>query len=224
MLPRVLEPEVMDSPEEALDYDEMDHGEVNRQFVDELLVAAEISDGEVLDLGTGTAQIPIELCRRDARVRVLATDLAASMLEVARVNIEVAGLREQIMLDVIDAKQLTFPDDRFALVMSNSIVHHIPNPREVIAEAVRVVAPAGLLFFRDLVRPESEDRARQLVADYAGEESTHAQQMFEDSLRAALTVDEIRDIVASMGFVRDSVQATSDRHWTWSARRPAGAK
>ena len=34
MLPRVLEPEVMDSPEEALDYDEMDHGEVNRQFVD----------------------------------------------------------------------------------------------------------------------------------------------------------------------------------------------
>lgn len=224
MLLRVLEPEVMDSPEEAIDYDEMDHGEVNRQFVDELLVVAEISDGEVLDLGTGTAQIPIELCRRDARVRVLATDLAASMLEVARVNIEVAGLREQIMLDLIDAKRLTFPDDRFALVMSNSIVHHIPNPREVIAEAVRVVAPAGLLFFRDLVRPESEGRVRQLVADYAGEESTHAQQMFEDSLRAALTVDEIRDIVASMGFARDSVQATSDRHWTWSARRPAGAK
>ena len=28
MLPRVLEPEVMDTPEEAKDYDEMDHSEV----------------------------------------------------------------------------------------------------------------------------------------------------------------------------------------------------
>ena len=32
MLSRVLEPEVMDSPEEASDYDAMDHAEVNRLF------------------------------------------------------------------------------------------------------------------------------------------------------------------------------------------------
>ena len=37
MLPRVLEPEVMDSPDEARDYDAMDHGQVNRAFVNDLL-------------------------------------------------------------------------------------------------------------------------------------------------------------------------------------------
>src|SRR5438045_3510792 len=36
-LQRVLEPEVMDSPEEAADYDAMDHSEVNRVFVDDLI-------------------------------------------------------------------------------------------------------------------------------------------------------------------------------------------
>ena len=36
MLPRTLEPEVMDSAEEAGDYDAMDHGAVNRAFVADL--------------------------------------------------------------------------------------------------------------------------------------------------------------------------------------------
>ena len=39
MLPRTLEPEVMDTAEEAVDYDAMDHGEVNRRFVGDFLRA-----------------------------------------------------------------------------------------------------------------------------------------------------------------------------------------
>ena len=59
MLQRLLEPEVMDTPAEAIAYDDMDHAEVNRQFVADLLAITSI-DGEVLDLGAGTARIPIE--------------------------------------------------------------------------------------------------------------------------------------------------------------------
>lgn len=36
MLPRVLETEAMDTLDEALDYNSMDHGEVNRVFVNDL--------------------------------------------------------------------------------------------------------------------------------------------------------------------------------------------
>jgi hypothetical protein len=43
--------------------------------------------------------------------------------------------------------------------------------------------------------------------------------MFEDSLRAALSLDEIRQLVEQLGFAPDCVQATSDRHWTWAARK-----
>ena len=55
---RVLEPEVMDSAEEARDYDSMDHAAVNEAFAAAFL---SIWNGRnpILDVGTGTAQIPL---------------------------------------------------------------------------------------------------------------------------------------------------------------------
>lgn len=217
-LERVLEPEVMDTWEEASDYDSMDHSEVNRVFVTDFLAAGEVS-GLFLDLGTGTAQIPIELCQRHEDCYVMAADASVNMLDLARYNIEIAGLIERIQLDHSDAKQMLYQDAYFAAVLSNSIIHHVPDPSVVLKEVIRVVEPGGLLFFRDLMRPESDEEVRQLVETYTGQENEHQQKMFEDSLRAALSLDEMRGLVAELGFAPETVQATSDRHWTWSARR-----
>ena len=217
-LPRVLEPEVMDTFEEARDYDAMDHREVNRRFVDDFLAWGPI-EGEVLDLGTGTALIPIELCQRIESCRISAVDLSVQMLDLARYNIEVAGLTARIGLAHCDCKRMPFPTSHFPNVMSNSIIHHIPDPLLVLREAVRVTAAGGLLFFRDLVRPADKTTLDYLVGQYAAGADTHQQQMFADSLHAALTLDEARAAVNSLGFDPASVQLTSDRHWTWSARK-----
>ena len=219
MLKRVLEPEVMDTAEEALAYDAMDHAEVNRRFVDDLL-AAQPDLSNSLDLGTGTGLIAIELVQRVNEARVTAVDLSINMLELARANAAAASVTSQIRLDHVDAKQLPFNDGEFACVMSNSIVHHIPEPESVVREAVRVTMPGGLLFFRDLMRPASLAEVDALVTTYAAGETDHARQMFYDSLRAALELAEIRALVESLGFDGTTVQATSDRHWTWSARTP----
>ena len=218
MLPRVLETEAMDTLDEAVDYDSMDHGEVNRVFVADLL-AAGLQAGESLDLGTGTAQIPIELCRQEPSARVVAVDSAANMLHVARQNVQNAGLAGRIRLQRVDAKRLPYRSGRFANVISNSIVHHVPDPREVLDEAWRLAAPGGLVFFRDLFRPQDDRTVRHLVETYAAGANRHQQQMFEDSLRAALTVEEMRRLVARCGALPETVQATSDRHWTWVARK-----
>lgn len=219
MLLRTLEPEVMESHEDALDYDAMDHKEVNRKFVADLLASNPNLD-EVLDLGTGTAQIPIELCRHSEHARVLAIDLSAEMLKVARVNVEVASLRDRIMLDRIDAKVLPYADGRFTAVMSNSIVHHIPDPAPVLAEAVRVLRGGGRLFIRDLARPETDAMLETLVSQYAADANYHQRQLFSDSLHAALSLEEVRAIVSGLGFARETAELTSDRHWTWSANKP----
>jgi ubiquinone/menaquinone biosynthesis C-methylase UbiE len=211
----------MDTPEEAADYDSMDHAEVNQRFVADFLetaVAGPSFDRRVLDLGTGTAQIPIELCRR-SDFFVVAADAAQAMLDVARVNIERAGLRDRIEPRRVDAKRLPFGDGEFAYVMSNSIVHHIPEPRDVLTEAVRVLAGGGLIYFRDLMRPPSEADLSRLVDLYAAGANPHQRKMFADSLHAALTVEAMRSLVADLGFDPRSVSATSDRHWTWSARK-----
>lgn len=218
MLTRVLEAEAMDSPAEALDYDRMDHSAVNRLFVDDFL-ATKPDTSRVLDLGTGTARIPIELCQRDPKAMVTAIDLSAAMLDLARANLALAGCFERVMLQWVDAKQLGLESGRFSSVISNSIVHHVPDPAGMFAEAWRVAAPGATLFFRDLLRPTDEAELARLVALYAAEANDSQRQLFADSLRAALSLEEVRQIVARLG-IEPEVRATSDRHWTWIARKP----
>jgi ubiquinone/menaquinone biosynthesis C-methylase UbiE len=215
----------MDTAAEALDYDAMDHATVNATFVADLLAeypeaALSTDEGlDVLDIGTGTAQIPIALCRLCPDVRVVAIDLAAAMLHLGRTNVEVAGLTSQIRLDRIDAKQLPYSDCQFQLVISNSIVHHIPSPHDAMAEAVRVLAPGGLIFVRDLLRPVDDATVNHLVATYAAGANDHQRQLFDQSLRAALNLDEARALAESIGLAPNCVTQTSDRHWTLAARR-----
>lgn len=223
MLERVLEPEVMDTPADACEYDAMDHREVNTRFVADLLAVGPLA-GEVLDLGAGTAQIPIELCRRQADVRVWAIDLAPSMLHLARGRIEIAGLTDRIRLDCADAKRLPYADGRYSAVISNSIVHHIPEPAQVLQEAWRVLQPGGRIFIRDLARPADETELETLVATYAAGATPRQRQLFGDSLRAALTLGEVQALIAELGCPPESVALTSDRHWTWTCQKPGEAK
>lgn len=221
MLSRVLEPEVMDTEEEARDYDSMDHSEVNQAFAADFLATGADLSG-VLDLGTGTAQIPLELCRQSGEIHLTAVDLAGWMLKVAEQNVREAGLSQRIQLACADAKALPFEAGAFSATISNSIVHHVPEPMHVLKEAARVTAPGGVLFFRDLLRPADRDALAHLVETYAGEANEHQQEMFRDSLRAALNLDEVRELVGQLGFAPETVEQTTDRHWTWSARKSGG--
>lgn len=148
MLTRMLEPEAMDTPDEARVYDAMDHSAVNDLFVADFLAAhGPCRGGAILDVGTGPARIPIALCRADPRANVLGIDLARHMLDRAQSNVEEAGLSDRIKLEHVDAKGVPYPDGQFEAVISNSIVHHVADPTLALAEMVRLVAPG------DAVRP-----------------------------------------------------------------------
>ncbi|HLK39194.1 MAG TPA: class I SAM-dependent methyltransferase [Polyangiaceae bacterium] len=227
-LPRVLEPEVMDTAQEASDYDAMDHTQVNARFCDDL-AAAHGRRARVLDVGTGTALIPLELCRRWPDVQVWAVDLADSMLILARRNVARAGLSARVRVERRDARSMPWPSESFDAVVSNSLVHHIPEPGEVLREMWRLVGRGGCLFVRDLVRPESADRVADLVATYAPipevepvQRAMHERQrsLFEASLRAALTVREAAGMLAALPAAEGAARVTSDRHWTVSCRKP----
>jgi ubiquinone/menaquinone biosynthesis C-methylase UbiE len=217
MIPRVLEPEVMDTPEDATDYDRMDHSEVNRRFSSDFISACPSPNGPILDVGTGTAQIPVELCRQHPAVIVHAIDLAEEMLKLAAANVAAAGFADRIRVEKANGRQLPHPDGHFAAVVSNSIIHHIPHPFECFAEMVRVCASGGTLFVRDLLRPHTPEQLEHLVVTYAGDANPHQRQLFADSLRAALTLAEVQTLVVELGFDPTTVRQTSDRHWTWTA-------
>lgn len=220
-LSRTLEPEVMDTTEEAVDYDSMDHADVNTAFVDDLMSVLKnapqgqtIKNASIVDLGTGTALIPLEIFRRQPDVgRILACDLSQEMLKIAEQHIQ-KEKADCIQALYCDCKQLPLPDGSQDVVISNSIVHHIPNPEQIIAEAVRVLKPSGVMLIRDLMRPETDAEVERLVALYTGDENAHQQQMFRQSLHAALTVDEVELMLSRHNLQAATVTATSDRHWT----------
>ncbi len=231
MLPRVLEPEVMDTEQEARDYDAMDHAHVNRVFVDDLLAILQTVPAppvwRIFDAGTGTALIPIELLRTSLPAYVVAADAAVEMLRLGGRNVSQAGLGEQIELTYRDCKRLVEADESYDVAMSNSIVHHIPEPRAVLAECWRVLRTGGLLYIRDLYRPATAEVVEQLVSTYAGGANADQQQLLRQSFHAALTVPEVADLLADIGIPREWVNMTSDRHWTIagvkSASRPTPA-
>jgi 2-polyprenyl-3-methyl-5-hydroxy-6-metoxy-1,4-benzoquinol methylase len=179
--------------------------------------------GDVLDVGTGTALIPVELCRRHPFCRIMATDMATSMLNLAVYNVAVAGFDSRITLNQVDAKKMIFRDQYFDVVISNSIIHHIPQPLEVFREMDRTLRPGGILFVRDLLRPADLSTLNSLVETHAGHETEYSRKLFSDSLHAALTLAEVREMLGSLGYPAEAVVQSSDRHWTLAARKPIPA-
>lgn len=230
MIPRTLETEAMDTEEEARDYDAMDFADVNALFCDDFLgFVGSLEGARVLDVGTGTARIPIVLAQRSPVAKVTAIDLAAHMLAVGRQNVLAAGLDARISLELKDAKHAGWTDGSFDAVMSNSIVHHIPEPQEALSEMARLTKTGGFLFVRDLCRPKSEDAISSLIASYAGDPTKlddegkrrypRQRDLFIASLRAALTIEEIQTLAHSLGIPPARVSMSSDRHWTLAWRK-----
>ncbi len=213
-LPRTPEPPMPDAGQEAFEYQQMDHSGVNRIFVDDLIAAGDVGQ-QVIDLGCGPAQIPIELCRRIDSVSVMGIDAEVEMLELAKVEIDVAGMIDRITLQHADVTSMDDFDDAMTdTVISNSLLHHLDHPEKGLEVCARLVRKPGRIFIRDLARPNSEDAAEQLVSTYTPGESEFARQLFRQSLHAALTVDEIRNLAGGLGIGPEHVQMTSDRHWT----------
>jgi ubiquinone/menaquinone biosynthesis C-methylase UbiE len=210
---RVLEPEVMDTWEEAIEYDSMDFTEVNTAFAQR---AVELGPPacQVLDAGTGTARIPIIISQMRPQWQLTGTDLSKNMLLVAARNVETAGLQGQIQLQLADAKRLDYENGRFDMVISNSLVHHLPDPLPFFLEIKRVLKPNGAILIRDLIRPASPDFVDAFVAGIGAEYSAHQKQLFRDSLHAAFTLEEVNQLAISAQLEGVKVYQSSDRHWT----------
>jgi len=215
MLSRTLEPEVMDDQSEVEAYDEMDHREVNTQFVSDLLDQTALDPGtRVLDIGSGTGLILIELASRVPDILVTGVDLSSGMIDRAREHVAANGFEDRVELRVEDATRLPFEDASFSQVISNSILHHLPDPRACLVEAVRVLDVGGLLFFRDLLRPDSADEVERLVQLHAEGANPQQQQLLRQSLHASLTVEELQGMLEGIENLDARVTQTSDRHWT----------
>lgn len=210
---RVTEPEVMDSPQEAIEYDAMDFLDVNTAFAQRAIEIGPL-EGLILDAGTGTARIPILMSQQRPQWRIMGIDLAQSMLDIGQKNVEQFGLPQHIQLELVDAKQLPYPNEHFDMVVSNSLIHHLPNPLPFLWELKRVLKLNGAILLRDLLRPDSQEQLDAIVNRVAVDCNTHQTHLFRDSLHAAFTLEEVNQMMQQVGLEGVKVYQSSDRHWT----------
>ena len=104
------------------------------------LLASEFdASARVLDIGIGTGMLAMQLVERG--VLVDGVDLSVPMLRRATAK----ASRRRVGLTVADATQLPFRDGAFDGAFMRHVLHLVPDWRQVLSEAVRVVRPCGKL-------------------------------------------------------------------------------
>ena len=213
MMERVLEPEVMDDPEQVLAYAEADFEEENQGFVDKFFTLyPDLESPHIVDLGCGPGDIPIRVARRHATCRVTGIDASQPMIAYAEQAVQKAGFndRVQFLCQRFQDVNLSSPADA---MISNSLVHHVPNPLRFWYSLKTLVKPGGRVLVMDLLRPESPEAAQTIVDEQAASEPERLRQDFFHSLLAAFTEDEVAAQLAELNLSRLMVDVPDDRHW-----------
>jgi ubiquinone/menaquinone biosynthesis C-methylase UbiE len=204
-LSRVPEPEIMDTDDEvdayasaaAQSYLES----IDRTFVDHiarLIAGTGLEErARVLDFGCGPGQIPIMIAKRWPGMSVLGVDAGPNMIEQARKDTAAAGVRVDyavLRLGPQGDARLPYEDGAFDVVLCNSTMHHLDDPVGTLDELARVANPRGAVLVRDLLRPPAPLyplHVRLFGRHYSGQ----MRRLYEVSVRAAYTIDEMRDML-----------------------------
>jgi 2-polyprenyl-3-methyl-5-hydroxy-6-metoxy-1,4-benzoquinol methylase len=210
---RTLEPELMDDPEQALVYARADFEEENQGFIDRFReYFPEFTEGHVLDLGCGPGDIPVRLARALSSCRITGVDASEPMIGLAGMAVKQAGLADRITFrcERFQAVSLVEPADA---AVSNSLLHHVPNPLQFWYRLRQLVKPGSPVLVMDLLRPDSPEEAQDIVDRYAAKEPEILRRDFYRSLLASFTEDEVAAQLAEMNLSRLIVDVPDDRHW-----------
>ena len=117
----------------------------NRLQSYERLIYGDVTGKRVLEYGCGTGSHSLAIARRGGRVTGI--DISEVGISKARERAAAEGVSGAEYL-VMDAEQMTFPDDTFDLVIGEGILHHL-NLEASYAEIARVLKPTGQAVFME---------------------------------------------------------------------------
>ena len=109
-------------------------------------------DAVVGDLGCGTGTVSEWLslfCER-----VIAVDASREMLQAARENL---GGRKHVQLRQGSLEKLPIENGELDIALMMLVLHHLPEPKRVLAEAARALKPGGRLLVLDMLPHEREE-------------------------------------------------------------------
>ena len=129
-----------------------------------------ITDGQALDVGTGTGRLAIEFAKVISGVKVVGLDLSEVALNLARENVQDGDVPLRVSLKMGDAEDMPFEDDTFDLVISSNTLHLVKNPVNMFNEIHRVLKPQGRFLISDLRRSWFGILTEHIRASYTRQE------------------------------------------------------
>jgi 2-polyprenyl-3-methyl-5-hydroxy-6-metoxy-1,4-benzoquinol methylase len=215
---RVLEPEIMDGEEQVRAYARADFAQENQWFVDQFLeIFQDFREGVVLDLGCGPGDILIRLAQACPSLTLIGVDASEPMINLAQTAIDEANVGDRVRVLCQRFQDIKLPEQADAII-SNSLVHHVPNPFQFWYAMKQLGKPGAPVLVMDLLRPETTEEAQALVDQYAANEPEQLRRDFYNSLLAALTEDEVAAHLAEMNMSRLLIDVPDDRHWIVTGR------
>jgi SAM-dependent methyltransferase len=210
---RIPEPALMDDAEQAHAYADADFAEPHEAFVQRFKdLYPDFHEGDILDLGAGTADVLIRFARVFPESRITGIDGAQSMLDIGLRDVALKGYSQQIKL-----QKVLLPDNelfllKFDAVISNSLLHHLTYPIILWETCLQCAKKDAPIFIMDLLRPNSIESAKSLLHQYASDESPILQRDFYQSLLASYSIDEVRLQLKTINLDYLNIDAISDRH------------
>ena len=205
----------MDDQAQAEAYAAADFAEAHSRIVDSFdsCFPGEDVAGYILDLGCGPGDICFRLTARCKACCIMGVDGSRAMIRLAnarRACEPATGARVHFIEGLLPGAAI--PGEPFAAIISNSLLHHLHDPRGLWEPLVRHASPGTRVFVVDLFRPESAVEARRLVDEYAADELEILCRDFFNSLCAAFEPREDEAQLAAAGLAGLAVDLISDRH------------
>ncbi len=215
---RVPEPELMDAPAQARAYAEADFSEPNALFVEHALSHLDTTgNGLLLDLGCGPGDICLRFAQALPKWHITGLDAGPNMLALARDALSKSGTTNRV--EFVQAHLPTHPfGHRFDAVVSNSLLHHLPDPGILWNAIAELAASGAFVQVMDLHRPPDRETAAALVEEHAAEAPEILRQDFYNSLLAAWTVEELEEQLHQVGLGNLKFSRPTERHWLLQGR------
>ena len=140
------------------------------------------------------------------------------MLKRARERLEAEAARPRVSFRLAYLPDDSLENQAWDAVISNSLLHHLPDPQALWASVAQLGAPGAVVQVMDLMRPESEEEAQRLVDEYASDAPDILREDFYNSLLAAYTTPEVAAQLVNAGLDHLKIETASDRHWIVSGR------
>ena len=102
------------------------------------------SNGFFLDIGCANGRSAFPLISSDRTV--VGFDISRAMIVKGMDKIEADSKSDKVFFFVADGSSLPFKDNIFESVLTYGVLHHLPNPENVVLEAQRVLKSGGVHF------------------------------------------------------------------------------